>query len=101
MDKAKGFIKDHEAQIQSATDKAKQAVNNASNSMNQRVSGRLPDTGTSTPYGQPVQADDLEDEATADAGDEATAAPTTLRAPTDQAGQRPVPPPPPGPPLPG
>jgi hypothetical protein len=103
-DKAKGFLKDHEAQIQSATDKAKQAVNKTSDSMNQRVSGRLPNTGTTTPYGQASPDAQIEEEEAAGGSveqesmtDGSSAQMATARSDQPQA----RPPPPPGPPMPG
>ena len=50
-DKAKGLYEDHKDQIHHGLDKAKETVNKAGESINQRASGRLPDSGTYTPVG--------------------------------------------------
>jgi hypothetical protein len=52
LDKAKGFVDDHKDQLEKGLEKAKETVNKAGDTLNQKAAGRLPDSGTVTPVDQ-------------------------------------------------
>lgn len=72
--------------------------------MNQRVTGRLPNTGTPTPYGQASPDERVEEEDGAGGSVERESMPDGGTAQTATGGSdqpQASPPPPPGPPMPG